>query len=100
MLHRGSFLLWHTQKLHVTLTILLTYLVSGVLVLTHGSLTCGTHISEGDSLLWKVFGRKFSLKRQSAHMMLEPLECKLTRAAISVWFIHRCVPGALDSIRQ
>lgn len=38
-LHRGTVLLWHTQKLRATLTVLLIYLASGVLVLTHGSLT-------------------------------------------------------------
>lgn len=92
------FLLWHTQKRHAASTVLLIYLVSGILALTHGFLTHGTHVSEGDSLLWKVFRAKFSLKRQSVHVILESVECKLTRAAISVWFVHGCVLGAPNDV--
>lgn len=66
------FLLWHTQKVHVTFTILLIYLVSGVLVCTCGSLAHGTHLSEG-----KVFRGNFSLKRQSILVILESLKYKL-----------------------
>lgn len=84
--HLSTFLGSHTQKVHVTLPILFINVVSGNLVLTHGSLTRGTHTSEGDSLLWKVFGGKFSLKRQNIHVILKPLEC--TKTVISAWFVH------------